>query len=531
LPSLVRHELTIAHQDAALDGGIEGVREYAFTHQILHQVTYDTLLKRTRREYHAQTAKWLSNLSGARAKDFLGATAEHFVKAGDHAQGCEFFTRAAEHAAARYAHEAATDYVAKALALTDAQTNPKSAPNDVQRDQQLLRWRLFDVRERTLDLRGRRTEQQSDIDAMQALADALGDNRRRCEVAWRRSTLAMRTGDFHAMENAASQAVALAEGVGDVLLELRGQHRLALALAYLGNVADGHGLAQDGLFRARTLGARQLEALFLNALSVIDDSQVDRLPSLDMDEQDLLINRELGNRRHQAIALVNLGRGWLRLGEHTQARRYLDEGLQLARAVGDRATQPDTLSTLSVLALRQDNAILALTHALAALDIANALQSPAFEASALWALGNAELALGRHAAATAAFERARDLALVLDNVSQYDAMAGLARVALEKDDVTGAMQVIDALLTHLVGNGRLEDTEAPFLIRLTCHQVLVRNGDPRAIELLTNAHAELHALATTITDAALRHSFMNNIPEHRAIVAAFSVVQTANTSS
>jgi class 3 adenylate cyclase/tetratricopeptide (TPR) repeat protein len=531
LPSLVRHELTVARQDAALDGGVEGVREYAFAHQILHQVTYDTLLKRTRREHHAQAAKWLSSLSGARAKDFLGAAAEHFVKAGDHAQGCEFFTRAAEHAAGRYAHEAAMSYVAKALALTDSQTNPKSEPNDVQRDQQLLRWRLFDVRERTLDLQGRRTEQQADIDALQALADALDDNRRRCDVAWRCSTMAMRTGDYHTMENSARQAMTLAQHAGDAVLGLHGQHRLALALTYLGNAADGNALAHEGLCRARTLGARQLEALFLNALSVIADSRVDRLPSLDMDEQDLLLNRELGNRRHEAIALGNLGSGWLRLGEHTQARHYLEESLRLARAVGDRATQPDALTNLSVLALRQGDEALALTHAQAALDIASAVQSPEFEATALCALGNAELALGHFAPATVIFERAYAVALALDNAAQFDARAGQARVALAQGDTVGAMQAVESLLSQLAGGGTLEGTKAPYLIRLTCHQVLARVGDPRATALLASAHAELMALAATLTDAAPRHNFMNNIPEHSAIVASFSVAQTANTCS
>jgi tetratricopeptide (TPR) repeat protein len=219
------------------------------------------------------------------------------------------------------------------------------------------------------------------------------------------------------------------------------------------------------------------------------------------------------------------------LGEHAQARRYLEEGLQLARAVGDRATQPDTLSTLSMLALRQGDEVLALALAQTALDMASAVQSPAFEASALWALGNAELALERHAAASAAFERARALARTLDNATQYDAMAGLARVALSQDDVKGALLAIEALLSHLAGNGPLEDTEAPFLIRLTCHQVLARNGDPRATELLTNAHAELQTLAASAADPALRHSFLNNIPEHRAIVAAFSMAQTVNACS
>ncbi len=528
LPSLVQHEFTLVHREALLDAGVEGVREYAFSHQILHQVTYDTVLKRTRRELHAKAARWLSGLTGARANDFLGATAEHFVKAGENPQACEFFTRAAEHAATRYAHEAAMAYVAKALALTELQPSLDASHQEGRTDQCLLHWRLFDVHERTLDLQGRRTEQQADIDALQLLADALDDDRRRGDVAWRRSTIAMRTGDYRTMREAACQTIAMAESVSDFVLGLRGQHRLALALTYLGDIAAGSELAQTGLSSARTLGFRQLEALFLNALSVIAESRVDRLPSLDFDEQDLQINRELGNRRNEAIALGNLGSGWLRLGEHVQARRYLEESLRLASAVGDRATQPDALTNLSVLALREDDPLQALQRAQAALEIAIAVQSPEFEAGALCALGDAELALRHDAPATLAYQRAHGVALANDSAAQHDAKAGLARVALAQGDRDAALQAAEGLLAHLTEGGTLAGTKAPYLIRLTCWQVLAAVGESGATDLLATVHADLQALAATISDAALRSSFLNNIPEHRAIVAAWSVRHAAH---
>ncbi len=521
LPALVRHELVLLHPDAALDGDIEGAREYAFANQILHQVTYDTLLRRDRRAYHGRAAQWLASLSGARARDFLGTTAEHFVQAGDPLRGCEFYTRAAEHAAARYAHETVNRYVTQALLLVDTPVDGLH-PGALQ----ALHWRLLDVRERTLDLLGKRPEQRADIDALQALAEALDDDSRRAEVAWRRSNIAMRTGDFHAMQDAANQTIALAQHAGDPLLRLRGQHRLALAHSYLGDAASGQALAQDGLHAARALAARALEALFLNALSVIADRQADKVASLEMDQQDLLINRELGNRRNEAIALGNLGHGWLRLGEHTLARRMLEDSLRLARAISDHATQPNTLTNLSLLALRQGDDALALAHAQMALNIAVEVQSPDFEALALCALGHAELALGRYAAARAAFERASAVALRLDNATQHDASAGLARVALAQNDVPGAMQALLALLARLPERGALEGTAAPHLIRLTCHQVLARAGDVRASRLLAQAHAELLVATVSITDANLRHSFLNNIPEHRAILAAWAADPT-----
>jgi tetratricopeptide (TPR) repeat protein len=239
-----------------------------------------------------------------------------------------------------------------------------------------------------------------------------------------------------------------------------------------------------------------------------------------MDRQDLMINRELGNRRNEAIALGNLGNGWLRLGADTQALQYLEECLRLARTVGDHATEPNTLTNLSVLALRQGNASLALSHAQAAVNMASEVQSPVFEAIAQCALGDAELASGHFGQATRAFQRASEVATALDNATQHDAAAGLARTALTQQDTGTAMQLVERLLAHLSEDSKLDDTEAPYLIRLTCHQVLAHVGDARAAPLLCNARAELLAQAVAINDPALRHSFLNNIPEHRAIMAA-----------
>jgi len=291
LPGLVRRELVIPRRDTALDG----LREYAFKHQILHQVTYGTVLKRTRRECHAKVAAWLAGHSGVRPNTFLGATAKHYEKAGDHDQAAEYFARAAEHARERYAHQEALDDVARALEMLDkasAQRAAESAgPGAGARDERKLelRWRLLDVRERMLDLRGQRDEQSTDIDVLQTLADALDDDRRRGEVAWRRSAFAMRTADYKTQESASRQAMEYARRGGDEALYLRAKQALALALNYLGDSDAGKALAEEGLAAARALGLRSIESRFLNALSIVASMREDMFLAVELSRRQLLI--------------------------------------------------------------------------------------------------------------------------------------------------------------------------------------------------------------------------------------------------
>ena len=130
----------------------DDLREYAFKHQILHQVTYATVLKRTRRELHGKLARWLAAQTGLRANDFLGAAARHFELAGDVANAAEYHTRAAEHARTRMAHEAVLDHVEQGLALLNRTSETGT---------RLLRWRLLEVREATLEILGDRAGQRS----------------------------------------------------------------------------------------------------------------------------------------------------------------------------------------------------------------------------------------------------------------------------------------------------------------------------------------------------------------------------------
>ncbi|MGI9132526.1 MAG: ATP-binding protein, partial [Rhodoferax sp.] len=258
LLALLRHGLVKPHGE----GAAEGQREFVFAHQLLHQVTYETVLKRKRKELHGQAAHWFAHSTGARANDYLGAAAEHFLAADEHLKACEYFTRAAERATERHAQHAVLEYADKGWeSLLLLQSNATEAT--AQSPLRLLRWRLLDVREQAYDMECKRHEQQDTIDAMYTLADELREDRKRCETAWRQSNLALRTGDFHAMQSSAQATMELSERTGDPLLSLRGQQRLALALTYLGDSASGKGLAQEGLEKARLLGARALEALFL----------------------------------------------------------------------------------------------------------------------------------------------------------------------------------------------------------------------------------------------------------------------------
>jgi class 3 adenylate cyclase len=232
LSAAQRRGMLLPHPESAF----EGVREFAFQHHLLHQVTYDTVLKAEKRSGHAAIAAWLAARVGDREDEYLALTAEHYDRAGDHARAAEWFERACAAAQARFANRAALEFIDRLLALPDA-----AAP---ERRQVLL------TRQRGLaDLIGDRALQGRALEAIAQLEgfadrldwqcdhaatralwhDRLGETAAAFEWATRGAQLAPRSGDAASGVLAEGELAWLARSNGDIATA---RVHLARALAW-----------------------------------------------------------------------------------------------------------------------------------------------------------------------------------------------------------------------------------------------------------------------------------------------------------
>jgi hypothetical protein len=103
-------------------------------------------------------------------------------------------------------------------------------------------------------------------------------------------------------------------------------------------------------------------------------------------------------------------------------------------------------------------------------------------------------------------------------------LAGLARLALASGDLTTAQTRASELATVLEVEMIAWVDELPQLF-LSCYQVLSAAGDARAAQVLEVAYARLHRQASQISDATCRQAFWEDVPTHRALLAARAAQQ------
>ena len=123
LTSLRNRELVYRHEESTFVGAIE----YLFKHDVLREVTYESVIKHLRITYHGLVADWLISNSGDRLEEYSGLIAEHLLTAGREAQAGEYFYHAGKSALASYANFEAEGYYRKALELP----SPKQLQGDI----------------------------------------------------------------------------------------------------------------------------------------------------------------------------------------------------------------------------------------------------------------------------------------------------------------------------------------------------------------------------------------------------------------
>ena len=513
--ALVRPRPTSAFADTA---------EEAFQHHLMHQVSYDTVLKQHKREAHARAAAWLTQRVGDRSDEYLGITAEHCARAGEHAQAVDWFKRAAHKAFARSAFKASLQYVdrAEAQAALDSKPLPPG-----------LQCELLHLRSAVCDNLALRDQQAKAIDELLALSEDEGDMRWLGSALSSQSLLAYRTGRLELAEAAGRRGAEVAERIGDAA-------RAALCrgnLCFMAIQRREFDLARQELAAASrwaTLARERMEKptdhmyevqlllveAELHAVQDDDDARGAALARA-LALASTLNAPRLASSCHEFAALRALSRN-----DRDETIVHADATARLA-AEFDLPMQAAVARSLRAkLHLQAGEWDAAEREAAAACagykgtgDVINALKCGDIQAEAMWRGGGASAAAAVWQEIATAWQQrdgavgARAAKLRLADVR---AASGLAA------DIDTARLAVLAELPALQERDALAEAEFSLAARMAGWRVLHRAGDPAAAAQLALALAELEQHLSSFSDPAVRERVRNTVPWHRDVVEALA---------
>jgi class 3 adenylate cyclase/tetratricopeptide (TPR) repeat protein len=305
--------------------------EYTFKHALTHEVAYGGLLQERRRTFHARVVEAIETLYPDRLGEHVERLAHHALRGEVWSKAVRYLRHAGGKAAARSAYRVAVSCFKDGLATL---AHLPDAPDALEQ--------AIDIR---LDLRnalqalGEIGPIEETLREAEALAERLGDPRRRAQVAAYMSLSLAARGEYDRALEAGRRALTIAMPLGDLPLQVRA-HFLLGNICYV--AGDYHRAVEhsrwvvdalDGDLIYERFGLAGLPAVQARAFLAAALAELGQFPEALRHGEDAV---RIAETAEHAFSLIHACRGTghahLRSGRLEAAIPALERGLRVAEA-------------------------------------------------------------------------------------------------------------------------------------------------------------------------------------------------------
>ncbi|MCP4536314.1 MAG: tetratricopeptide repeat protein [Chloroflexi bacterium] len=339
----------------------EETAEYIFKHAILRDVTYETVLLKLRRVYHAQVAQWLEANAGERLGEYLSLIAGHYELANEKTKAVAYLRRSGEDLLRVSAARDAIDVLKRALFLLPEESTLSESD---MADRAALLIRLGNAHNRVGDY----VQATQHFDEGLALARQANDSQTETMALIELGRVADTQGRYDEAERHLKKAIGLAYECNDTqgrALALRGLSSIAFRR---GDFAKVQSYAEESLAIYRKLGDRQGIAITLRTLSSAARIRGEYQEAEQHLEESLTFHQEIGDRQGAAICLNNLGEIARIQAKYEDAARHYEKSLAIAEEVDLRLVIAASLINLGLVYASLDKDEVSLKYLYGALE-------------------------------------------------------------------------------------------------------------------------------------------------------------------
>ena len=316
-------------------------QKYAFRHILIRDTAYNSILESNKKILHRITARLIEEMYPDDEQEVADILAHHWERANERDKAIQWGITSLKFAKETYQHD-------KVLELSDKlESWILEQPLNRENIEKLLS--VMMCRNETLNLLGRRSEQEQLLLRMKEIADIHEISAWQGKIQFTLGTVFRITG--HMGEAEECYRIAL-----EIHRRCQDRKQECMVLCNMGILSRIQGRTDETLEYFETAlamnledGDRKIEGILLGNLGnfYFDQDRMDQ--AIEYYEKALEINRETGDRRNEGIALGNLGNPYLSMDEIEQALNYYQRALELHREIGNRKSEGVTLGNLGTL--------------------------------------------------------------------------------------------------------------------------------------------------------------------------------------
>ena len=496
-------------------------QELIFKHNMLREAAYASVLKRMRRVYHRLTAEWLAEVTqaGGRVDEYTGLIAEHYWLAEQPIEAADWFVRAGEHAQLQGALLEAAGFFKRSLELLP--------PGEGDR-----RWRALEGRSTILFLMGSDQEIRPVLEDLASLGHALHNDGYIAEAHLRRAVNFGNHGEDRRAVEEYRSAVEAARRVPNLTIEARALAAMSINQVRLGEHEAARSTAEAAIEAALKVGSGLVLGKVYNNVAVTFLELGDLAMAIPYLNLAIQWSQKSGDMPGVGNSLSNLGYQYILLGMIDQGREAIERAIGINRKMGMRRQAAYSGLNLGLARLRgleSASALEVLRESVAELE---QLGDEFGRAAGLNYQGLAHEVAGNPVQAEPCFRQAIEIHERI-GIPAYamDARAGLAGALLAAGRITEARDEASRLWEYLERSSSA-GMEFPARAYLACARIFQEAGSQaESRRALAAGHDQVMERASRISDPVSRGSFLENVAEHREMLALWESGEMRSGSS
>jgi eukaryotic-like serine/threonine-protein kinase len=388
------------------------------------------------------------------------------------------------------------------------------------------RWQALLGREEALAVLADAEPEKADIAALLELGRVLGDDNCLAEAYLRQAMFGMRAADRDLIEEGSREALAAARRCGNESIEVKSLAIIAVLQLHWGDPAAVIENIEEALRRARRLGDDSVLAYVLFRAALCYSELGDLATGHPLQVEQVALDHRLGNRSQEANGLGNLGSHYLGIGLYKQARSLIEQGSRIARALGARRLLAYDLMNLAEIHWETGDLRRARQLAEEALQELSPSQDAWGQVYALLDLAYVLTAMGDAPGAARRFTEARELSLSHHAPALVSQCAsGLAACSVMQGQLDEARQEVGEAWDYLKEHGWIGMAN-PVMVYRACAETFDALGEAESAQaVIESAHQALLDYAEKINVPAWRQSFIENVPDNRAMMEMWERTQ------
>ncbi len=308
--------------------------QYVFRHPLLQEVTYNSLLKKKRKELHRRTAEAIEIIFKDRLDDFAEVLAHQYVNSDNISKATEWLKKAGARAKERYANDEAKEYFKMLVGILKEETTGQETE-------------LRSAYESLGDICYTKSEYDSAIKYFKAMEQLTGDDKIMQSRARRKISDSLQK--QHKNEEAFEilvEAEKLLPGYSEQ--ELLEKAKIYISKSWIQRIrgqldeAISHGamaLATIDIDRPNVLDERGLKlfkAQAFNSLGSVYYVKGEINRAIELNEKHLRLSEEVNDKRDIGVASNNLGNAYSDIGNFDKAIELYERSLKIAGEIGYR---------------------------------------------------------------------------------------------------------------------------------------------------------------------------------------------------